>query len=76
MDTQAIGDAAVWIWNLVQDYFYDSHQVVDWYHAQEHLACAAQLLMGENNPAAGRWLKEQETRLFQGHAEQIAQTIL
>jgi hypothetical protein len=28
-DTQVIGDAAPWIWNLVGDYFYDAHQVVD-----------------------------------------------
>lgn len=72
METEVVADGAVWIWNLVGDYFYDSHQLVDWYHGTEHLARAAHLLYGEGTPAAKRWLKEQETVLFQGHAEEIA----
>jgi len=75
-DTQVVGDGAVWIWNLVSDYFYDAHQVVDWYHATEHLAAAAHLAFGEGTPEASRWFKQQETPLFQGHADRIAQTIL
>ena len=75
-DTQVVGDGAVWIWNLVADYFYDAHQVVDWYHATEHLAIAAHLAFGEGTPEASRWFKQQETPLFQGHADRIAQTIL
>lgn len=43
-DTQALGDGAVWIWNLVAEHLYDSVQVVDWYHAKSHLATAAHLL--------------------------------
>jgi len=75
-DTQVIGDAATWIWNLVGDYFYDSHQVVDWYHAKEHLAHAAHLAYGEGSSEAIGWLKQQETPLFQGHADQVSQTII
>jgi hypothetical protein len=74
-DTQVVADGAVWIWNLVGDHFYDSHQVVDWFHAKEHLALAAQSMFGEGSSAAKRWLTEQETALFQGHAEKIAQLI-
>ena len=29
---------AEWIWNLTGDYFRDSEQIVDWYHACEQLA--------------------------------------
>jgi hypothetical protein len=71
-DTQAIGDGALWIWNLVAEHFYDSQQVVDWYHAKQHLAHAAELLHGEGTPAMRRWLKEEETSLFQGHANMLA----
>lgn len=74
-DTQVIGDAAPWIWNLVGDYFYDAHQVVDWYHAKEHLAQAAHLAFGEGSSEAIGWLKRQETPLFQGHADRISQAI-
>jgi hypothetical protein len=74
-DTQVIGDAAPWIWNLAADYFYDAHQMVDWYHAKEHLAQAAHLAFGEGSPEAIRWLNGQETPLFQGHADRVSQII-
>lgn len=71
-ETQVVADGAVWIWNLVTDYFYDSYQLVDWYHGTEHLARAAHLLHGEGTPAAKHWLKTEQTALFQGHADEIA----
>ncbi len=70
-ESEVVADGAVWIWNLVGDYFYDSQQLVDWYHATEHLAKAAQVLHGEGTPAAQRWRKDRETVLFQGQAEEI-----
>jgi hypothetical protein len=70
-ETEVVADGAPWIWNLVGDYFYDSHQVVDWYHGTEHLARAANLLFGEGSCVAKRWLKSQETVLYQGGAEEI-----
>ena len=45
--SEVIGDGAAWIWNLAEEHFYGSHQVVDWYHATEHLAVASHLLHGE-----------------------------
>lgn len=74
-DTQVVADGAAWIWNLVETHFYDSQQVVDWYHAKQHLAQAAELLYGPASPAGARWLNEQETTLFQGHADEIARTL-
>jgi hypothetical protein len=74
-DTQAIGDGAVWIWNLVTEHFYDSVQVVDWYHAKSHLAAAAQGLYGQSGPQMQGWLNAQETLLFEGHADKLAQTL-
>lgn len=75
IDTQVIGDGAPWIWNLALDHFYDSHQVVDWYHATEHLSEAAHLLKGEGTPAAKQWYTRHKTLLFQGHAASIAQEL-
>jgi hypothetical protein len=71
-DTQAIGDGAVWIWNQVGLHFGASRQLVDWYHAKEHLVEAAKLLKGEGTPAMERWLNSRETLLYQGHAERIS----
>ena len=66
-DSQAIGDGAAWIWNLVAEHFYTSHQMVDWYHATEHLAEAACSLYGEATPPSRRWYQQWETKLYQGH---------
>jgi len=71
VDTQVVGDGAPWIRNLADEHFYDNRQVVDWYHATEHLALAAKLLHGEGSAAAKRWYKRAKTTLYQGHPEWI-----
>jgi hypothetical protein len=75
IDTQVVADGATWIWNLVGDYWYDAHQLVDWYHATEHLGLAAALAFGQGTTQAQRWFKQYETLLYQGHADQIARAI-
>lgn len=75
-DTQVIGDGARWIWNLTEEHFFDSQQTVDYYHALTHLHTAAHLYHADDETAAQRWYKSTETTLFQGHAEQIANTLL
>ena len=70
-DTQVVADGAAWIWNLVMDYLYAAHQLVDWFHATEHLGLAASLAFGEGSTHASRWFKQYQTLLFQGHADQI-----
>jgi hypothetical protein len=76
IDTQVLGDAALWIWNIAAEHFYDSHQVVDWYHGTEHLASAARLLKGEGTLACTRWFNNRKTVLFEGHADRIAQELI
>lgn len=72
-ETEVVADGAPWIWNLAGDYFYDSTQVVDWYHASEHLASAAQQLYPQEEGIRKRWLHEHKTMLFQGHADRVVQ---
>ena len=71
-DTLVLGDGAPWIWNQAALHFGRSHQVVDWYHAKEHLTAAAHLMKPEGGVAFTRWLNSRETLLYQGHADQIA----
>jgi hypothetical protein len=71
-ETQVLGDGAVWIWNQAALHFGASHQVVDWYHAKQHLAAAARLLKPEGSPAFSRWFNSRTTLLFQGRAQRIA----
>ncbi len=71
-DTMVCGDGAVWIWNQADLHFGQSRQLVDWYHAKEHLTGAARLLNPEGTASFSRWLNSRETLLFQGHATKIA----
>jgi hypothetical protein len=71
-DTQVLGDGAVWIWHQAALHFGQSQQVVDWYHAKQHLSEAARLLKGEGSPAFSRWLNSRSTLLYQGQAARIA----
>jgi hypothetical protein len=71
-DTQVVADGAVWIWNQADLHFGRSRQLVDWYHANQHLAAAAKLFKGEGTLAFQFWFNHRETALYQGHAERIA----
>jgi hypothetical protein len=50
-----LGDGAEWIWNLAEARFAGAAQVLDVYHAIEHLAAAGRQALGENE-AFAPWL--------------------
>ncbi len=52
-----LGDGAKWIWKLATRRVPQAVQIVDWYHAHEHLWDLAQLLYGEGTAAAWTWLE-------------------
>jgi hypothetical protein len=66
-----LGDGAVWIWNLAAMHFPGAVQIVDWYHATEHLWLVANTLWGEGSPASGRWAGLARKHLAGGHVERV-----
>ena len=64
-------DGAQWIWNLTGDYFPDSEQIVDWYHACEHLAGASAALYPDEPQRAQGWFKARRANLFLGEVQVI-----
>lgn len=65
-------DGAEWIWNLVADYFPESVQIVDWYHATDHVAQAATALYPTDATMAQRWNHERRHGLYLGQVHDIA----
>ncbi len=59
-------DGAEWIWNLAEDYFPESMQIVDWYHATEHVAQAAAALYPDEEAAAHAWNQARRQDLYLG----------
>ncbi|HLZ68737.1 MAG TPA: ISKra4 family transposase [Dehalococcoidia bacterium] len=50
-----IGDGAAWIWEQAAAQFGDRTEIVDFYHACEHLTTVAGLLAGVGSAAATAW---------------------
>jgi hypothetical protein len=59
-----LGDGAKWIWKLADRRFPRAVQIVDWFHAREHLWELAQLLYGEGTAAAHTWLETLASALW------------
>src|SRR5262245_48045390 len=64
-------DGAEWIWNVADDYFPDSAQIVDWFHATQHLGEAAQALFPDQPTQADTWFRQRQDDLFLGNIQAI-----
>jgi hypothetical protein len=65
-----LGDGAVWIWNLVSQYFKEATQIVDWYHAEEHLEKVAADAFDDLSKRTS-WLEAISQTLWDGQVEQV-----
>jgi hypothetical protein len=69
--TVVTADGAAWIWRLASDLFPCSIQIVDWYHASQHLAQAAADRYPADAIASYNWQKQLKSLLFQGNIDPI-----
>jgi hypothetical protein len=67
-----MGDGSHWIWNLADRHFPGAIQIVDLYHAREHLWGLARKLYPANEPAQKRWLMRKLDWLENGNIEKLA----
>lgn len=61
-----LGDGAVWIWNLAQDYFPNAIEVVDYCHAKGKLTIIGKLLFPHDDAARKTWQKPFSDLLWEG----------
>lgn len=68
-----VGDGALWVWNVAEDVCPDARQIVDWFHARQHLSDAANLLYPQDKDAKRRaqWLKTYTNHLYMGRIHKI-----
>src|SRR5439155_4949652 len=50
-------------WKIVRHHFSDAVEILDFYHASEHVWEIARSVFGEQNPAGERWAEKQCERL-------------
>ena len=65
-------DGAIWIWNLVKQYFPHAVQIVDWYHACQYIHAVAEAL-SLSQVEKDNWITEMKSLLWNGEAEDILQ---
>jgi Uncharacterised protein family (UPF0236) len=59
-----MGDGAEWIWNLAHQHFPGAVQIVDLYHARQHLWDLARKLYPNDHVAQKAWMKLHQKRLL------------
>lgn len=52
-----LGDGAAWIWNFADEHLPGAIQIVDLFHAKQHLFDAAKALYGPDSDLAAQWGK-------------------
>ncbi len=69
-DRQVVsGDGAAWIWNLSHIYFPNAIEIVDIYHAREHLWELGRHLFPLDRQQCRRWLRRRKKQLDEGRLE-------
>jgi hypothetical protein len=66
-----LGDGAEWIWNLANQHFAGALQIVDIWHAREHLWDAAAQLFPSDEKLRKSWAKKLIKKLNRGRVETV-----
>jgi hypothetical protein len=67
----AVADGAPWIWNVVGDRWPDAHQLLDFYHASQHLWSLGQALHPKEETTRRAWVEERLHRLRHGKEAEV-----
>jgi hypothetical protein len=70
-----LGDGARWIRHVVEDHFPKAVQIVDLYHAREHLWNVANAVHGAGTPPGTAWAKQADELLSHGQIEELVHLI-
>jgi hypothetical protein len=68
-NTLVLSDGAAWIWNLKEDRWKEAHELLDFYHASEHLWRVGEALWGEGKCAF--WVEPRLHQLRHGRAAEV-----
>ena len=66
-----IGDGAEWIWNIAQQHFPGAIQIVDLFHARQHVWDLARKLFPVDKAERARWITIEQDDLDKGKIEEL-----
>ena len=65
-----LGDGSVWIWNTTTELFPQATQILDRFHAKEHLSQVGKVIYGDS-PESKPWIEARYEELDQGHLKSL-----
>jgi hypothetical protein len=66
-----MGDGSEWIWNIADQHFPGAIQIVDLFHARQHLWDLARKLYPSQEAEQRRWMMVHQNLLDEGHIEEL-----
>lgn len=66
-----IGDGAKWIWNMIELYYPDATQILDWYHASQYLYKIADIAFEAKSDDHKNWIERTKALLWNGRIDQL-----
>jgi hypothetical protein len=72
-----MGDGAPWIWNLAAEHFPGAVEIVDYYHAMEHLWAVGEALWGDRSRSERTrgWVRHYRKLLRRGRVDLVMEAI-
>ena len=71
-----LGDGAPWIWNIAAEQFLGALEIVDLYHARQHLAQLGKILYGLTSSESKQWANTRYQELDKGDVEAVISSML
>lgn len=69
-----LGDGAAWVWELGRVNFSSAIEILDYYHAREHLSRLIEALVGKGTPVATKLQARWESWLWTGEVTRLLKT--
>ena len=70
-----LGDGAPWIWGIAEEHFPGAIEIVDLYHAREHLAHLAKIVYEVGSVRGKQWLATRVEELDAGEVEAVVTSL-
>ncbi len=69
-----LGDGSTWIWNTAAELFPQATQILDRFHAKEHLSQVGKLIYGDS-PKGKPWIQARYDELDEGRLKSLVQAL-
>ncbi len=70
-----LGDGAPWVWKTAAELFPSAIQILDWYHAVEHLWAAGRVRFGSDERALWAWVENRKSELWDGQLDDVIKAL-